>query len=171
MNLFWSNRAKRNTSFMVLPLWLFALASGFANACLLEVPVAHSHAVIRESAEPALAPAESDHHAHATSGHHAGPEPDHHAGAEPEHHAGAVGDPGEDLDTSKAPCHKICDDGSHSLPTQRSSVDQENHGAVAIIAVLWAVPAPIVPTSYRIGDLLFPVPGPPFRVRYSRLTL
>ena len=36
MKLFPNTRAKRNTAFMVLLVWLFALASGVANACLLE---------------------------------------------------------------------------------------------------------------------------------------
>lgn len=157
MNPFWSTRAQRNTAMMVLPVWLFALASGFANACLLEVdaPETHSHGVLAESSGTVRAHALSAPHEH----------------AEPNYHAGADADQGDDLDTSKAPCHKVCDDGSHSLPTQRSGLDHADHGMVAVIAVLWAVPAPIVSASYRVDDLQFPVPGPPLRVRYSRLTL
>lgn len=155
MNLFWSTRAKRNTAFKVLPLWLFALVSGFANACLLEVPEAHSHGITFESSASAEGQAASHPHAHSES----------------DHHADAATDHGDDSGASKAPCLKVCDDGSHSLPTQRSGVDQADHGVVAVAAVLWTVPAPIVSNSYRVDDLQFPVPGPPLRVRYSRLTL
>ena len=145
MNLFSNQRAKRNTAFVVLPVWLLALAMGFANACLLEVPETHSHVATVGTSETA--------HAHAVSDHHAG--------------AGH----GDDADTFKAPCLKVCDDGSHSLPTQRSDVDHADHGMAAVIAVLWAVPVPIVAMSYRVGDRQFHVPGPPLRVRYSRLTI
>ena len=106
MNLFSNQRARRNTAFLVLPVWSLALASGFANACLLE-----------------------------------------------------------------APCLKVCDDGSRSLPTQRSGVDPADHGMAAVIAVLWAVHAPVVSVSNHVDDRQFPVPGPPLQVLYARLTL
>jgi len=35
MKLFFNIRAKRNAALMVLLVWVFALASGVANACLL----------------------------------------------------------------------------------------------------------------------------------------
>ncbi len=38
MTLFSNRRSKRNTACLVLLLWLFALASGVANACLLDAP-------------------------------------------------------------------------------------------------------------------------------------
>ena len=44
MKPFSNHRAKRNTAFVVLLAWLFALATGMANACLLETPGTHSHA-------------------------------------------------------------------------------------------------------------------------------
>ena len=155
MNLFWSTRAKRNAAMMVLPLWLFALVSGFANACVLEAPEAHSHGINFESSASAEGQAASHPHAHSES----------------DHRADAATDHGGDPDASKAPCLKVCDDGSHSPTTQRSGIDQVDHDLVAVIAVFWAVPAPIVSNSYRVNDLQFPVPGPPLRVRYSRLTL
>ena len=147
MNLFSNQRARRNTAFMMLPVWLFALASGFANACLLEPPETHSHVATVGSSETAHAHAVSDHHAGAGVGH------------------------SDDTDTSKAPCLKVCDDGSRSLPTQRSGVDPADHGMAPVIAVLWTVPASVVPVSNHVDERQFPVPGPPLRVLYARLTL
>ncbi|MEP6964245.1 MAG: hypothetical protein ABI845_02070, partial [Polaromonas sp.] len=52
MKLLFNRRAKRNTAFMVLLVWLFALASGVANACLLEARQTHSHiATLSQAAE------------------------------------------------------------------------------------------------------------------------
>ena len=147
MKLFSNTCAKRNTAYWVLLLWLFALVSGFANACLLEAPESHTHVATAGSSETARAHAALAHHEGALAGH------------------------GNDSDISKAPCLKVCDDGAHSLPTQRSGVDQTDPGMAPAIAVLWTLPALVVPASHRMDELQSPVPGPPFRVRYSRLTL
>ena len=45
MKLFSNPRAKRSTVFMVLLTWLFALASGVANACLLQAQETHAHSI------------------------------------------------------------------------------------------------------------------------------
>ena len=44
MKFFTDTRTKRITAFALLLVWLFALASGVAHACLLEAPETHSHA-------------------------------------------------------------------------------------------------------------------------------
>ena len=51
MNLFSNTRAKRTTAFVVLLVWLFAVASGVANACLLEGPGTHSHSAAAGAAK------------------------------------------------------------------------------------------------------------------------
>ena len=43
MNRFLNKRARRDIAFMVLLAWLFTLAIGVANACLLEPPLAQFH--------------------------------------------------------------------------------------------------------------------------------
>ncbi len=46
MKFFADTRTQRNTAFLVLLVWLFALASGVANACFLEAPAGpHAHPV------------------------------------------------------------------------------------------------------------------------------
>lgn len=159
MKCFSNARAKRNTAFVVLLAWLFALWSGFANACLLEAPEAHSHGATRSS-DTTHSHTATEKHSHAGS--------DHHSGAFAKHADDANGN---GTDASKAPCLKVCDEGSRSLSAKRSGAEQADRAMAPVIAVLWAVPAPVVPVSYRVSDLQSPVPGPPFRVRYSRLTL
>lgn len=131
MKFFADTRIKRNTAFAMLFVWLFALASGVANACLLEAPETHSHVVTPVT--------EHDH--------------DH------------------DSHVSKAPCLKACADGSHSLLKQHSGFDQIDPGSAPLITVLWTAAAPLVLAPHRIDDLQLALPGQPFRVRYSRLTL
>lgn len=45
MKLFLNPCAKRSTVFLVLLAWLFALASGVANACLLQAQETHAHSI------------------------------------------------------------------------------------------------------------------------------
>ena len=51
MNSFSNHRAKRNTTLVALLVWVFALASGMVNACLLEMPGKHAHAVASHSSD------------------------------------------------------------------------------------------------------------------------
>ena len=147
MKLFSNTRSKRNTAFVVLLAWLFGLASGMANACLLEAPRPHSHGAERSPATT-------------------------HASVESPPHFGGVAVHNDDnSDTSKAPCLKVCDDGSHSLTTQHSGIDQSEPGLAPVVAVLWSAATPVVSTRRRMEGLQPPAPGQPLRVRYSRLAL
>ena len=59
MKFFAHTRSKRHTAFVVLLVWLFALASGVANACLLQTQELQSNL-----------PAQLAGHLGASSGHH-----------------------------------------------------------------------------------------------------
>ena len=91
MKLFSNTRAKRNTAFVALLAWLFALASGVVNACQLEARETHSHVAVTGSQAHAHVPTES-------------------AG-----HGVALASDDDDSDTSKTPCLKCCCDGSGSM--------------------------------------------------------
>ncbi|WP_309678591.1 hypothetical protein [Polaromonas sp.] len=148
MKLFSNTRAKRNTALMVLLVWLFALASGVANACLLEARGTHSHAATAGSAGTTHAPA-------IVPG-----------------HAGAIADHDDDSHTLRAPCLKACDDGLHSFPKQDLTVAQTDPGPAPLVAVLWTAATPVVSSFRRMDDRQQPVtPELPIRVRYSRLAL
>ena len=147
MKFFADTRTKRNTAFAMLLVWVFALASGVANACLLETPEHHSTAVKRSATTTVQAPAESAAHLDAPAGHH------------------------DDADSTKESCLKVCDDGTHALPKAHSGVDQADPGPPPLFTTLWTGSMSVVSAPRRVDDLPIPIVGLPLRVRYSRLAL
>lgn len=146
MTPFSNARNKRRTVCLVLLVWLFALASGVANACLLEAREAHAHVVSVgfSGKAPALSLSLA--------------------------HAGAVADAAADGHQT-APCLKVCDDGTRSFPKQDSTVAQADPGPAPLVLVLWGAVAPVVP-ALRQRDVEQPAtPGLPIRVRFSRLAI
>lgn len=146
MKLLSNTRAKRNTAFMVLLVWLFALASGVANACLLEARETHAHIATAASSEAA------------------------HASVILPGHTGAVAD-GVGESHFKAPCLKVCDDGTRSFPKQEGAVAQNDAGPAPLVQVLWGRVAPVVPTLRQLDEEQPTTPGLPIRVRFSRLAI
>ena len=144
MTSFFNNRAKGHTAFMVLLVLLFAIASGVANACLLEARETHSHAATAGFSEAVQASV-------ILPG-----------------HTGAVAD-GIDESHFKAPCLKACDDGSRSFPNQDSTVAQTDPGPAFVVLVLWNT-APSVIQMPQQMDVEQPATSElPIRVRFSRL--
>ena len=149
MKPFANRRARCSTAFAMLLVWLFALASGVANACLLEAhgthtrgsPLAHSrqagtvHGVISAA------------HAVAIETHHTG--------------SGA----------SNAPCLKVCDESSTSLVKQQPGFEQADAAQAPFTVVAWAGPIPADARLVRTGHARHTEPGPPIRVLFSRLAL
>ncbi len=147
MKLFSNTRSKRTTASVALLVWLFASASGIANACVLE---AHG-----ESPAVASTGSSDSTHAVAVPARHAEPGPGH----------------DEDSDNSKAPCLKACDDGLKSLLSQKSGNDLNDPGVALVVAVLWPEPTRVLPEGGRVFELRSPSSGPPVRTRYPRLTI
>ena len=132
--------------------WLFALASGIANACLLEqARGTHVHA-----------------HSHA-------------AGIEESPHAHAVTQPSEQANDSegdgdlspavKALCLDACGERTHFLPKQGSPLDQPDLPPLTVVAVVWIASQPIAAAVRVEPDKDADRFGIPIRLRYSRLTL
>ena len=147
MKFFADIRTKRNSAFAMLLVWVFALASGVANACFLEAPRHHSTAMKGSAATANQAPAELVAHQDATAAHH------------------------DDADSARQSCLKVCDDGTHSLPKAYSGVDHADPGPATLVTTLWTESTPVVSAPRRVDDLAIPILGPPLRVRYSRLAL
>ena len=147
MKFFADTRTKRNTAFVVLLVWLFALASSVANACLLETREPNSTGPKNSLAATRQAPAELL----AQLGTHAN------------HH--------DDSDGTKEACLKVCDDATHTLPKAYSSVDHTDPGPAPLVAILWTASPHAVSAPRRADNLAIPIVGPPVRVRYSRLAL
>ena len=147
MKFFADARTKRNTAFVVVLVWLFALASSVANACFLESDESHSRTAKKSAAPTIQAPAAL----HAEMGTDAG------------HH--------DDPDGTKESCLKVCDDGTHALPKACAGVDHNDPGPAPLVATLWTESSNVVSAPHRLDDLAIPIVGPPLRVRYSRLAL
>ena len=141
------HHAKRHAAFVMLLLWLFAIGSGVANACLFDVHAAYPSAVVSSSVWV-----------------------DHAADLAP-NHPGAVAVHDCNPDTPLAPCLKVCDDSSKSLPKQQPGLDQSQGSPALLVAVLWGAAAPQAAVVGSLDALQFAPSGPPIRVRFARLAL
>jgi hypothetical protein len=145
MTHFSNPRSSRNTALMVLLVWLFAVASGIANTCVLK---AHD-------AYPTVETVDAAHGVHASTG-----------------HKFAVADHGSDeVEVSKAPCLKVCNDGTQLLIKQQTSLDLGDPGSAFLVSVLWNAVKPVVTSPRQRDSLRATAHGPPIRVRFSRLAL
>lgn len=145
-----NTRTRRKTAFVMLFVWLFALASGLANACLLEARGAHDHG------SPLAHPSTTG-----TA-----------LGSAGDHAAGLLHDDGDsDPASAKESCLKACDDGSQSLLKYASSVDLADPELAPFVAAAWAADVHVAPAPGRAHDFRLPERGPPIRVLFSRLAL
>lgn len=147
MKFFGNTRTKRSNAFLLLLVWLFALASSFANACLLETH--EPHATTAEISLVASGPAAAELLAKAS--------------VDPGHH--------DEADGTKASCLKACDDGTRTLPKTYAGVDHNDPGPAPLVATLWTGSSNVRPARRQPDDLAQPTVGPSLRVRYSRLAL
>ena len=99
MSLFPSSLTKRRTVYTLLLVWFFALGSGWANACLLQVRETHLHGPSED--------ASSTVHASRVSPGHVGVDSDHAENAGP----------------AKSACLKVCGDDTQTIVKLVSSVD------------------------------------------------
>ena len=134
----------RNTAVVVLLLWVFALASGVANACLLEAHGVHTHIDVMEAADDT-----------ATS----------------EFAHGKVVEIDHQTDHSKTPCQNFCDEESKLLIKQHFSVSQPDLAPAPLIAVLWNSSGTTRLENLRKAGTQPAAYGLALRVRYSRLAL
>lgn len=147
MKFFANTRIKRNTAFVVLLVWLFALASSVANACFLQTDRPHSVAAKELAPPTSRAAAELPAQLGTNAGHH------------------------DISDSTKESCLKVCDDGTHTLPKAYSVVDHDDPGPAPLVTTLWTGSLHVVSAPRRVHDSAVPVVGPPLRVRFSRLAL
>ena len=147
MTFFADTRTKRNTAFVALLVWVFALASSVANACFLETDQPHSRATKKSVATTVEAPAGLHTRLGTDAGHH------------------------DDSDSAKESCLKVCDDGSYTLPKASAGVDHTDPGPALLVATLWTGTPNVVSAPRRLDDAAIATVGPPLRVRYSRLAL
>jgi hypothetical protein len=148
MKPLFNSRTKRNTAFVVLLVWLFALASGVANACLTQAKEIPGHSSLATHSS-------SSEKGHATSAAYGGAVSKH--------------DPG--LEASKSQCLKVCDDGSQSLTKQRAAADLTYSDLAPLLALAWTTVTPVVSALALTGFQQSPDAELPIRIRLSRLAL
>lgn len=134
----------RNTAVVVLLLWVFALASGVANACLLEAHDVYPRTDVMEAVE-GIATSEFAH--------------------------GKAVEIDHKTDHSKTPCQNFCDEESKLLIKQHYSGSQPDLAPVSLIAVLWNSSGTTRLENLCKTDTQPAAYGLALRVRYSRLTL
>ena len=134
--------------------WLFALASGVANACLLEPHGVHDHGspLSHLSASGTTLSLAGDH-------------------AQSPAHEDADSDSGPGPAPSRESCLKACDEGSQSLLKHAYSFDLADPGLAPLVAAAWVAEVDLAPASGRRHDFRLPERGPPIRVLFSRLAL
>ena len=149
MRSFFKTRINRTSAFVMLVVWILALISGVANACLLEGSGTSAHVVSTKHTNALGAPQVSlSLHVSIETG----------------------SEEADDAHTSKQPCLKVCNDGSKSL-TKKYSAEQIDPGARVIVAVLWSLIEPIHVQYEQANGSQYAASAMPLRVLYSRLAL
>jgi len=147
MTLTASPHHKRSIALTMLLVWVFALVSGVANACLTE---------------PRGEPAPAGTHASQT---------DHPAPAAVQTRS-ADDAQLHNQDPDKAPCQKSCDASSQTLPKQLPKLDAPDLQAVVAPAHRQPSDLRMTPAALiRAALAAVPPPSPPPRVQFSRLAL
>jgi hypothetical protein len=146
MTLTASRHHKRSIALTMLLVWVFALLSGVANACLTEPRVELAHTAPHASQADPPAPVAVQRHAADQAQH------DEHA--------------------DKAPCQKPCDESSQTLLKQLPKLDTPGLQAAAPPTASQAIDLHMAPAALvRAALAAVPPPSPPLRVQYSRLAL
>jgi hypothetical protein len=144
------SRRKRSTAVTMLVVWLLALVTGVANACLLEPR--GEHAVQSASHE-----AGASHKVAKVAGHYANE---------------STTPSRSDHQSDKAPCQKSCEESAQTLLKPQPKVDVPDLQAIAHPIRAWLVDM-LHPSrdSSAIFRTAIPPPSPPLRVSLSRLAL
>jgi hypothetical protein len=146
MTLTASRHHKRSIALTMLLVWVFALLSGVANACLTEPrgELAHADIQVSQADHPALAAVQQSHAA----------------------------DQAKHGDPDKAPCQKSCDASSQTLLKQLPKFDTPDLQAMVPAAHRQATDLNMAPAALvRAALAAVPPPSPPPRVQFSRLAL
>ena len=151
MKFFSTHPARRASAFVVLLVWLFALAAGVANACLLQVSAPRYGGGDTAVAAAVQVPTRLTDHAHASAGHNDG-------------YSDGSG-------TFHAACLTVSDDGSRLAPRAFSGIGYTDPGPSPVTAVRWSTVMAVLATPHRIEHLAPRVSGLPIQLRFARLAL
>jgi len=151
-----NSRTRCHTAGVMLFVWLFALASGLANACMMEPQGVRDHgsALSHPSATGTVL---------GSAGH----------DGEGLTHDMTQDDGDSDTGLVKQSCLKVCHDASQTLLKHASSVDSAGPGLAPFVHAAWAAEEHVALgcAPERAHDFQLPERGPPIRVLFSRLAL
>ena len=148
MKSFVSVRLQRRSALMLLAMWIVTVASGVANACLLDIHGVRGH----------------DRVAAHTVATHASPVVQASHDRDGKHH---------DVDQalSKESCLRVCDDSSKFLPKPSFGFDVLDVQMAPPVASVWITRATFVSAIRASYDRSPPAPERPARIRFLRLAL
>jgi hypothetical protein len=143
------SRCLRNTVWVTLLGWLFALATGVVNACVLSISSAATLGLFAEShvAHSSQAFTDTVHHDRGSVAHH-------------KHGQNSANDS----------CLKFCDDESSALSKKSTSAMDPGVALVAALELPYAV-VPIINVGTGLSLQRPTAQGPPLVIRLLRLTL
>ena len=147
MNVFSTAHRRRTTAFVVLLLWVFSVAAGIVNACVLDAHQAPAGRAADVAAGDAVVPSLVATHGRAILEH------------------------GDDLDGSGAPCLKVCESNSQALPKLQSVMDQGVLAQMPPPTVFWTLAAQAVLPADWVDRMPPATRVVPIRVRLVRLAL
>ena len=147
MKFFSTHPARRATAFVVLLVWLFALAAGVANACLLQVSATRYGGGDTAVAATVQVPTRLAGHAHASAGYNNG------------------------SGTFHAACLTVSDDGSRLAPRAFAGMGYTDPGPSPVTVAPWSTVMVVLSTPHRIEHLAPRVSGLPIQLRFARLAL
>ena len=141
------SRRLRQTAWLMLVAWLFALTTGVVNACALGGPSAPTPGLVAELHPAHYAAAVTERHEDGPAAHHE-----------------------RERNQASDSCLKFCDDESSALP--KGSTPTLDPGVALVAVVQW--PVAVVPIANVATSLSLQRPiaqGPPLVIRLLRLTL
>ena len=147
MPLFSNTRTKRRTVHMLLLAWLFAMAAGWANACLLQERGTHWHG----PSDDGLLTAQV---AHVSPG-----------------HVGIDADHADNAGPGKSSCLKVCGDDGQSVIKLVPSVDLMDVAMAPPVAHAWSVSLVLAERANAWWALPARSSSVPLRARFARLAL
>lgn len=155
MKFFFNQRRARYTAIVMLFVWLLALGTGIANACLVQADHArHGHLSQQDAGITSMTATALD--------------------ARAGDHASAEGPPdADDHDTSpgKLACQNFCAAEQTGVLKQPDDAPAHLDNAPVLVSMWWVAPLPV--------DRVFPMPAlhdppwtePPVFIRFLRLTI
>lgn len=147
MNAFVNSLTGRRIVHTLLLVWIFALGSGLANACLLQQSGTHGHGPSGDGQPTSQAPRVSP------------------------GHLGADSDHLDNAGLAKSACLKVCGDGAQTIVKWAVSADVADVAMASPTVLAWSAPLDTAEQSNAWFDLPDPSPGVPVRTRFSRLAL